>query len=80
MALIAEGSDLRGLSTVEVDVCVRAGQVNHLPDQTSRTHGGIVRGNVFTRFNAIISVLAAIVLAVGARSTHCSRASWCSTR
>ena len=65
MAVIAEASDLRGLSNAEVDECVRAGHVNHLPDQTSRTYGGIVRSNILTRFNLIISVLAGVVLAVG---------------
>ena len=44
---------------------MRAGQVNQLPDQTSRTYGGIIRSNVLTRFNLIISILAGVVLTVG---------------
>ena len=57
--------ELRGLSSAEVDECVQAGTTNELPDQTSRTYGGIIRSNVLTRFNLIISILAGVVLAVG---------------
>jgi P-type E1-E2 ATPase len=55
----------RGLSAAEVDEQQRLGNVNVQPDRTSRSYAGIVRANVFTRFNAIISVLAAVVLVVG---------------
>ncbi len=54
-----------GLTSAQVDEQRRLGNVNVLPDRASRTYLGIVRANVFTRFNAIISVLAAVVLVVG---------------
>ncbi len=55
----------RGLSRAEVEAEQRAGRSNIQPSRTSRTVGGIVAANVFTRFNAIIAVLAAVVLVVG---------------
>ncbi len=54
-----------GLTSAEVEAQRRLGNVNVQPDRASRTYWGIVRVNVFTRFNAIISVLAAVVLTVG---------------
>ncbi|MEZ5226736.1 MAG: hypothetical protein R2710_08665 [Acidimicrobiales bacterium] len=54
-----------GLSAVEVEAQRRAGNVNEVPDRTSRSTADIVRGNVFTRFNAIISVLTAVILVFG---------------
>ena len=54
-----------GLSSAEVDRRTRAGQVNTVPDRTSRTHGEIIRANLLTRFNFIISTLAIVVLTVG---------------
>ncbi|MEL6893935.1 MAG: cation-translocating P-type ATPase, partial [Actinomycetota bacterium] len=55
----------RGLTTAEVEERRAAGKVNHIPDRTSRTYLGIVRSNVFTRFNALISALAVVILVVG---------------
>lgn len=54
-----------GLNADEVDGRERAGQTNEVEETTSRTVGEIVRANVFTRFNAILSVLAVAVLATG---------------
>ena len=54
-----------GLTSAEVDERRAAGLVNDVSERTSRTYGEIVRSHVFTRFNAIIAVLAGIVLAVG---------------
>ncbi|HEY3486114.1 MAG TPA: HAD-IC family P-type ATPase, partial [Ilumatobacteraceae bacterium] len=54
-----------GLTTADVAERRAAGRVNRVPDRTSRSYGEIVRSNVFTRFNAIIAVLAAVVLVVG---------------
>ena len=54
-----------GLSASEVAARVASGHVNEVDDRTSRTVGEIVRANVFTRFNAILSVLAVAVLATG---------------
>ena len=41
------------------------GQVNLVDTRTSRTVGEILRANVFTRFNALLSVLALVTLATG---------------
>jgi cation-transporting ATPase E len=54
-----------GLTSREVEERIASGQVNQLPSRTSRTYAGIVRSNVFTRFNLIISLLASVVLVVG---------------
>lgn len=54
-----------GLTSDEVAARRAAGQVNDRPDRSSRSYAGIVRANVLTRFNALIAVLAAVVLVVG---------------
>lgn len=54
-----------GLTSEQVRERFSSGQVNVIPDRTSRTYTDIVRSNLFTRFNAIISVLAGVILAVG---------------
>jgi magnesium-transporting ATPase (P-type) len=54
-----------GLSDVEVAERRVAGLVNEVPERTSRSYAGIVRSNVLTRFNAIITVLAGTILIVG---------------
>src|SRR4051812_49692673 len=54
-----------GLTSAEVAERVTRGQVNDVPVRSSRSAGEIVRANVFTRFNAIIGVLFAIILVVG---------------
>ena len=54
-----------GLRATEVERRRASGQINRTERRTSRTITEIVRANVFTRFNAIISVLAAVVLVFG---------------
>jgi cation-transporting ATPase E len=54
-----------GLSAAEVAERVAAGEVNAVPDSPSRTVGEIVRANVFTRFNALMTALAVAVLVAG---------------
>ena len=54
-----------GLSLAEVAERRAAGHVNVQPQRASRSYVEIIRGNVLTRFNAIITVLAAVVLIVG---------------
>lgn len=54
-----------GLTTAEVAERVELGQVNDVPVRSSRSLQEIVRANVFTRFNAIIGVMFAIILVVG---------------
>ncbi|MER7702036.1 HAD-IC family P-type ATPase [Kitasatospora sp. NPDC097605] len=54
-----------GLTAAEVAERVSRGQVNDVPVRSSRSTREIVRANVFTRFNAIIGVMFAIILVVG---------------
>ncbi len=59
-------ADIRsGLSSAEVEHRRASGQVNHTDRRTSRSIASIVRSNVLTRFNAIITVLAVVVLIFG---------------
>ncbi|MFD9910020.1 HAD-IC family P-type ATPase [Streptomyces sp. NPDC059063] len=53
-----------GLTAAEVAERVARGEVNDVPLRSSRSTAEIVRGNVFTRFNAIIGVLWVIMLFV----------------
>ncbi|WP_030573360.1 HAD-IC family P-type ATPase [Streptomyces aureocirculatus] len=53
-----------GLTAAEVAERVARGEVNDVPVRSSRSTSEIVRGNVFTRFNAIIGVLWVIMLFV----------------
>ncbi|MBP2474381.1 cation-transporting ATPase E [Crossiella equi] len=55
----------RGLTEDQVRQRVAAGHTNDVPARASRSIGEIVRANVFTRFNAIIGVLFAIILVIG---------------
>ncbi|MBM4640632.1 HAD-IC family P-type ATPase [Rhodococcus hoagii] len=54
-----------GLTADEVGQRVANGQTNDVPDRASRSVKDIVRGNVFTRINAILGVLLIIVLSTG---------------
>ncbi|MDH6280920.1 HAD-IC family P-type ATPase [Prescottella agglutinans] len=54
-----------GLTAGEVAQRVANGQTNDVPDRASRSVKDIVRGNVFTRINAILGVLLIIVLSTG---------------
>ncbi len=54
-----------GLSTAEVDRRIARGEVNDVPVRSSRSAADIVRGNVFTRFNAILGVLFGVIVVVG---------------
>ncbi|MFI9047930.1 HAD-IC family P-type ATPase [Streptomyces sp. NPDC053427] len=54
-----------GLTAAEVAARVARGEVNDVPVRSSRSTADIIRANVFTRFNAIIGVLFAIILVVG---------------
>lgn len=57
--------DRRGLTDREVAERVAAGLVNQVEDQAGRTVGDIIRANVFTRFNALLGALFAVVLITG---------------
>ena len=54
-----------GLTAAEVGERRAAGQLNIVDNSSSRPVRDIVRANVFTRFNAIVGVLAVVVIVVG---------------
>jgi cation-transporting ATPase E len=54
-----------GLTAAEVAQRVAEGKVNSMPDRSGRSVADIVRANVFTRINAILGVLFAIVAFTG---------------
>ena len=54
-----------GLTSEQVSARFRSGQVNVQPNTNNKTTGQIVRDNVFTFFNLIIIVLAALLVVVG---------------
>src|SRR5258705_11921157 len=54
-----------GLTGAEVAKRVAEGKTNDVPTRAARSVSDIVRGNVFTRINAILGVLLAIVLSTG---------------
>ena len=54
-----------GLTAAEVQERVARGAVNDTGERTSRTLGEIIRANVFTRFNAILGAMLAVILVVG---------------
>src|SRR5918995_5723426 len=55
----------RGLTDAEVADRIERGLVNRAPGGTSRSMWAIVRANVFTRFNAILGGLLAVILTIG---------------
>jgi cation-transporting ATPase E len=55
----------RGLSATEVAEREARGQVNVVPRSNTRTVSQIVRSNVFTRFNALLGAMLAVILVVG---------------
>src|SRR5215470_131462 len=54
-----------GLTDAEVAQRVAEGKTNDVPTRAARSVSEIVRGNVFTRINAILGVLFLIVLSTG---------------
>ena len=54
-----------GLTDAEVAERVADGKTNDVPTRAARSASDIVRGNVFTRINAILGVLLIIVLSTG---------------
>ena len=60
-----EPEALRGLTDADVHERVARGQVNRVHTPASRTTWQILHAHVFTRFNALLGALWAIVVAVG---------------
>src|SRR5215831_16906763 len=56
---------IAGLTDAEVTQRVAEGKSNAVPQRVTRSVADIVRANVFTRINAILGVLLAIVLVTG---------------
>src|SRR4051794_28831735 len=54
-----------GLTDAEVAQRLTEGKTNDVPARAARSVSDIVRGNVFTRINAILGVLLVIVLSTG---------------
>ncbi|MEE2040976.1 HAD-IC family P-type ATPase [Nocardiopsis sp. CT-R113] len=54
-----------GLTRSEVAERIATGRTNDVPVRASRSVGQIIRGNVFTRINAMIAVLFAIIAVIG---------------
>ena len=58
------GQTLTGLTTAEVAARVAAGQVNAVPSASSRSLSDIIKANTFTRFNALIGGMWAVMLVI----------------
>jgi cation-transporting ATPase E len=56
---------MRGLTSAEVAEHVARGEVNDVPPAPTRTVTQIVWANVFTRFNALLGGMLAVILVVG---------------
>ena len=56
---------IEGLTNQQVRERFGRGQVNTAAERTSRTVESIIRTNIFTRFNAILDALLAVILVVG---------------
>ena len=59
------GVEATGLNDAEVAQRVAGGKTTDVPTRAARSVSEIVRANVFTRINAILSVLLVIVLSTG---------------
>ncbi len=57
--------NVTGLTDAEVALRVAEGKSNDVPTRAARSISEIIRGNVFTRINAILGVLFLIVLSTG---------------
>lgn len=57
--------DVAGLTDAEVAERVAQGKTNDVPTRAARSISDIIRGNVFTRINAILGVLFLIVMSTG---------------
>lgn len=56
---------ITGLTTADVEARIAAGQVNRVESHSSRSVGDILRANILTRFNAIITVLLGVIVVFG---------------
>ena len=63
--MATETATIGGLSAAEVAERVASGRVNDVPAAPTRTVAQIVRANVFTRFNALLGGMLAVIVVVG---------------
>ena len=63
--MATDSATLRGLTAAEVAERTARGDVNDVPAAPTRTVTQIIRSNVFTRFNALLGGMLAIILIVG---------------
>ena len=63
--MIPQDEPITGLTTADVKTRVAAGQVNRVDAHSSRSVTDILRSNILTRFNAIISFLLVVILVFG---------------
>jgi cation-transporting ATPase E len=59
------GDNITGLKSSEVKKRIEEGKFNYIPKTPSRTILEIIRANLFTRFNAINFILAAVIILAG---------------
>src|SRR5271166_3457671 len=64
-AALAKETPTAGLSSIEVARRRSQGQASAAGERTSRSVGDILRANILTRFNFILGVLLAVILAAG---------------
>ncbi|GLU48880.1 HAD-IC family P-type ATPase [Nocardiopsis ansamitocini] len=64
-AAAVAAQDVRGLSSAEAARRLASGLGNDVPIRASRSLGQIVRANVFTRINAMVAVLFAVIAVIG---------------
>ena len=57
--------DYKGLSAAEVKSRMESGRSNVVDQHSSRSLGDIIKANIFTRFNFLITALAVVVLLAG---------------
>jgi cation-transporting P-type ATPase E len=56
---------MTGLTSAEVQARIAAGKVNRVKSRSSRSVADILRSNILTRFNAIITTLLAVIVVFG---------------
>ncbi|MDR2063810.1 MAG: HAD-IC family P-type ATPase [Candidatus Nomurabacteria bacterium] len=57
-------NEFTGLSAARVHEYTKKGLTNRVPDKSSRTIGDILRANILTRFNLLLTVLAVVVIII----------------
>jgi cation-transporting ATPase E len=60
----SDSAELIGLTQVEVDQCIAAGEVNDAPDASSRSFASIIKENTLTWFNFLIGSMWIVMLIV----------------